>query len=101
MKRLDLFQGIERQLGTCLRQIQEICIGVFKHDMSDKWELVVNEENDMLDTVTIGELFGLQTNYSIPTSKGLYRKFPDGKMMSDMLENPITFQEWWKQNCQF
>lgn len=89
-------ETIENKLINALQTAQHSAIGIFKPNGSDKWELVI-EDNIVLTTISIGEFFGLSTNY-VPSSLGRYVKFPQEKTLSNMMDDPFEFHEFCKIN---
>lgn len=89
-------ERIENKLISALQTAQSSAIGVFKPNGAKKWELVI-DDNMVLTTISIGEFFGLSTSY-IPSSSGKYVKFPDGKTLINMMDDPFEFHEFCKIN---
>lgn len=99
---MDIINKAEENLGKALKDIQSICIGLFtpRYYPYDEHLLVIEDNDGRLKCVEIGKLFGLSTLHMC-AEHGKYVKFPDGKTMSQMMESPMTFDEWWKLSYPF
>lgn len=82
-------------LGTELQHVQSQCIGLFKPHYNDRAELIIEENEHTIVTATIGDLFGLSTcTIAKDNPIGIIYNFPDGKTLSEMMDNPTEFNEW-------
>jgi hypothetical protein len=82
-------------LSHILQATQGAVVGIFKHPMSKgDVEMVIENDEHTFTTITVGTFLGLQT-CSYPKSKFQPILFPDGKRLSEMMENPQTFKEWY------
>lgn len=90
---------IERlnRLSSSLSEIQDNTIGLFRHPLSGDTnvELVLEESNGTFNTVSIGNLLGMST-CSYGTDNFNYIKFPDGKTMGELMNDPFEFQKFYK-----
>lgn len=76
-----------------LHKLQDKTIGLFKH--YGKFELVVNKQDDLLTTITIGELGGMTTSH-IPANKGEFKLFPNNQTLLQFKSNPFALDEFCK-----
>lgn len=87
-------------LSFALVNMQRLVIGVFSSQLTDyKFKPVIKNQEGLLTIVRIGDMLGLQTLHT-PMSTGRFRSFPDDKTLWDMMQDPIGFNHWWKQNCE-
>lgn len=82
-------------LGGALRIIQAKVIGFFRHPGSNTDEMVVEEDEHTFTTIHVGSFLGLQTTI-FPKSKFQFIPFPGNKTLSDMMEDPLGFDYWYK-----
>lgn len=75
-----------------LYKLQEHTIGLFKIRGSDVIEMVIRKDGDMLKTIQIGNLGGLNTTH-IQMDRGSYKEFGQGRSLADMLRNPFELDE--------
>ena len=90
--------AMKQDLGKGLRWLQNHTIGLFRpHAVgsANYFELVINEDGDLLQTIHLGSLGGHSENW-VPSGKGVYKKFPDGISLSDFLKNPFALDEFVK-----
>lgn len=92
---LCYMKEMKKQLSQALQNLQSHTIGLFQQG-SGQPEMVIENDNGLLTTITIGGLGGLQNNH-ISADKGMYKEFPDGKSLTDMLEDPFALYEFKKQ----
>jgi len=59
--------------------------------------LIVKKEEFTITSIYIGFLLGVSTDV-IPKGKYTEIYFPDNKTLSEMMEDPLKFDEWWKNN---
>lgn len=71
--------------------IKPYVIGLFKIRGFNEIDLVVEDKGDYMDTLTFTPFAVMQESYNVPKSYGTYKRFPDGKNMNQMLEDP---QAW-------
>jgi len=88
-------------LGTGLRLIQDITVGIYKYP-NKELGLVVENEEAYFKAVSIGSLFGLHTDLLPKGGKGYtlhaFIPFPDNKTLSQMMEDVFEFQDWCKEH---
>lgn len=95
----------EHNLSIALQGIQSVCVGLFKPNYSPKWELVIQAEpftedeyeGYLIKSLDIGDLFGMSTTHT-STRGGKYVPFPEDKTLSQMMQDPIEFNNWYKLN---
>jgi len=78
------------KLSIALQEIQNEIIGLYYNSRTDTLEPVINNDNNLLTIITISNLFGLQIEHR----EGKIITFPENKTLSQMIEKPIEFQEW-------
>lgn len=88
---------MEIELSKSLRKAQSKCVGLFKPRYSDKVELVIEVSDVGFSTITIGNLFGLQTTHFGNESLNDVVMFPENKTLTEMMEYPLGFSEWYNQ----
>jgi hypothetical protein len=90
MKQID-------QLIISLSDLKEKVIGLYKHSITDVYELIVNIDNieeGVIDTVYISNLGGVSECFGLPIRNGQYHLFPLGMNMNDMLKDPFVFNDF-------
>ena len=85
----------EFQLKCALVKMQMQTIGLFKPKFAKEVEMVIEDNGGHLKTISIGSLGGLMTLH-INSKEGLYKKFPEGKSMSEMMQDPFAFDAFVK-----
>lgn len=87
-------------LGLSLDNLQANCYGLFYNEYINTYECIVKETEDTLTTLVVGQLFGFSTDTRCKSQYNelLIVRFPDGKSLKDMLQNPIEFNDWYKNN---
>ena len=89
-----------KPLSRALSQMQDQTIGLFcMTKYSSEYNPVIENTEGNLVVVSVGTLLGLSTTY-IHMSEGRYIEFPEGKSLSDMINGPIEFAEWYKENIE-
>lgn len=69
-------------------------IGFFKsHFRLESYEMIVSNDNGHLKTITIGHLFGLQTNH-IEASNGKVVMFENGETLYSLLSSPDKVKQY-------
>ena len=87
------------ELSQSLREVQANCIGLFRPNKSDTYELVIDRDGDgTLYCITVGKLLGL-SQLTIHKSQGNLLLFPDGMTMARFMKEPFKFNEWCLMNC--
>jgi len=81
------------ELNKALRNAQNKCIGIFK--LHGDTYLVVEEHKSSGTLTCIVTLFGLQT-LTINKNQGFYVKFPNKQTLSQMMEKPLDFHNWYQ-----
>lgn len=80
-------------LFNCLKEIQNIVIGVYK--CGDSVEVVIGEDEYTFTTLNIGDLLGLSTSkYNKPGHT--FTSIPDGKTLGESLNTPDKLFDWVK-----
>jgi len=83
------------RLSNSLQSVQDIIIGIYV-DPTKRIELIVSKGDYTFKTVSVGSLFGLSiSNY--PLNRVIHL-FPDNKTLSEMMQDPIEFDKWCKEN---
>lgn len=86
-------QDVEKAIAHSLKEAQNICVGIFKPNKSTVWEPVIENSDGILVCVRVGSMLGLSIKeYSIEA--GQFVKFPDGKNLTEFLNNPVAFHTW-------
>jgi len=83
------------ELSLALQNLQSHTIGLFQLGSAPP-EMVIKNDDGVLTTIAIGSLGGVNTNH-ISAEQGMYREFPDGKSMTQMMKNPYEFYDFKKQ----
>jgi hypothetical protein len=73
--------------------LQTNVIGLFKPWYSQTYDMVVSNDNGYLKTISIGHLFGLQTNH-IDASNGKLVMFEDNENLYRLLSSPKKLEEY-------
>ena len=73
--------------------LQSKTIGLFKQYNS--FELVINNQNSLLTTITLGELGGLNTSYT-PSNEGQFKLFPNNLTLLEFKSDPFALYEFCK-----
>lgn len=83
-----------KNLETALNELQSKTIGFFKHKYANKndIELVIENDNNLLVTISIDRLAGYITNH-IPASEGKLFMFEGGKNLFEIKQNPYKLDE--------
>ncbi len=58
--------------------------------------LVVDNNDGWLTCIEVGKLLGRQQLH-IGQSQGKYIPFPDGKTLTEMMQDPVGFSNWFKE----
>ena len=103
-----------KELSTALKNIQSRVIGLFRANNDPdrtNYMPVINDDNGVLECVSVGSLLGLQT-LTIGSGQGRYVKFPVKisksmdkvqfpdiqETLSSMMSDPLMFHTWYKEN---
>ena len=99
-----------KEISQALRNIQDRVIGLFRprYYPADQYIPVISNDNGVLTCIEIGSLLGLQT-LTIGIESGRYVEFPKttpaydrvepkAQTLSDMMKEPIKFNEWYQNN---
>lgn len=99
-----------KEISQALKNMQNRVIGLFRPRFypNDQYIPVIADENGVLTCIEIGGLLGLST-LTIGIEAGRYVKFPIAKpaydrvepkpqTLSDMMKNPIEFNDWYRTN---
>ena len=86
-----------KNLRIELGNLQNKVIGLFKPYCANVTEMVIRNDNGNLHTFAIDSLGGTSENH-IPKEMGIYVEFGDGKVMTDMMKNPVGFYEFRKKH---
>lgn len=78
-----------------LKEVQDQIIGLYK--IHGQVELVFEESKDSFKSIFIGSLLGLRTNH-YSKSEFYFKKFPKKKTLTQMMEAPLDFQDWYIKN---
>ena len=84
------------QLSAALQELQKNTIGLFKPYASKRLELVVEENEHTIKSISIGDLGGYSTTMT-PIGQGLYKRFPEGMSLLSMKQDPFALNEFCKQ----
>jgi len=77
--------------------LQSKCIGLFKNKYTKSFELVINDKDGVISTISLGELGGvISSNYSIITNIGELKLFPNNRSLLSMKEDIYTLDEFCK-----
>lgn len=92
-------EQMQTLLSASLKRIQENTIGLFRptYDKRDHYIPVIENNNGLLTCIETGSLLGLSTSY-IEEADGRYVPFSDNKSLSEMMEDPIKFHNWYQEN---
>lgn len=92
---------VESKLSNALCDLQELVIGVAKHKKfpMSSYECIIKKDNTLLTLVKVGNLLGLSTTM-IDESQCIVHYFPDNKTLSQMKNDPIEFDKWWKNKVE-
>lgn len=90
--------NILQNLHTYLCATQDIVKGVVIRNQKDI-TLLVEENEHIVTTISIGVLGGLTTDY-IPKTHNSFKivRFPDGKSLAEMMAEPMIFTEWYDKH---
>ena len=81
-------------LSIELMRLQSNVIGFFKPWYNlNSYEMIVSNDNGHLKTITIGHLFGLQTNH-INSSNGKVVMFETGETLYGLLSSPDKLKQY-------
>ena len=78
-------------LSKALYEIQNEVIGLYYNQHTNDFEPVINNDDGFLTIITVGKLLGLQTEHR----EGNMIYFPDNKSLTEMMEKPLEFQNWY------
>lgn len=90
---------IDKELSIALYNMQAMVTGLFKPRFYNEYvpAIVRGGEGDTLLCIEVGNLLGLST-LTIAQPEGHYIPFPDNKSLIGMMDNPIWFNDWYKEN---
>lgn len=92
---------MKQTLGSSLEEAQSRVLGIFKitRYTNAGIELIVEINEHSFITIRIGSLLGLSTtHYSIGDDLGRIIMFPENKTLSEMMNDPLGFDKWYKNN---
>ena len=78
-----------------LEILQHKCIGLFNNSYTNELEMVIEEKEGLLVTITIGTLGGISEN-NTSISNGLFKRFPDNKSLYEMKDDPFALNDFCK-----
>lgn len=92
---------LKKSLSESLINLQDNCYGLFYNIYTDSYECIVSDNKYTFITIVVGTLLGFSTDVRCHSedNDSLIVKFPDGKSLSNMLNDPIEFDKWYKLNC--
>lgn len=87
-------------LRQSLTNLQSICYGLFYNTYTKSYECIIRDNDRTFTTIFVGTLLGFSTNIRPHSDYNdrLIVRFPDGRSLLDMLDDPIEFNEWYKLN---
>lgn len=84
-------------LSMAIYELKESVIGIFK-DGKDYYMITkYNEESGTINTVRFGQLGGMQYDYGLPTERGTFKLFPEGKTMNDMQDDIKAWSDFYNE----
>ncbi len=86
---------IALELTVALHNLKSDVIGIVKNH--DRFELLIKENENTLDTVNITEFGAVHFNYQLPKSYCHWILFPDNNNMNEMLDNPYEWDKFMRQ----
>ena len=97
---------VVKGLSNSLKEMQSIVIGVFRPRFGNVYEPAIDNNEGVLETITVGTLLGCST-LTIEASQGRYVPFlvvrkgmlPTNHTflkLSEMMNEPVTFANWYK-----
>lgn len=91
-----MLENALKKLSSALSEMQSVCIGLFYNTYTKSLEPVVDIGENTFVTVTVGSLFGMNTDYHPISEDDVAKitKFPEGKTLAEMLNKPYEFYEW-------
>ena len=74
-------------------------IGIFKPHFRDRFELIIKNNANTLDTINITEFGAIQRNIALPRDSGKIMMFEDSltcraKNLNEMLDNPFDWNDF-------
>ena len=75
-----------------LNEIKKQAIGLFK--VHGKFELILEDYGDTIDTIRVTELFAIQRSYGTTKYIGESKLFPDGKKFDEILNDPFLLNDF-------
>lgn len=94
---LTEFSDVDRCLSMLLHKVQEHVIG-YKYIPTGEWVCVIENSEYYVKTYQVLKSFGLATDLITKEGEHDIVLFPDGKKLSDMVKDPINFNEWTKKH---
>lgn len=85
-----------KDLANALVAMQHRCIGLYYNPYIRSCECVVEESDYGFVTLYVGGLLGLSTTHYSKDEDHQFTRFPDGKTMADMMDEPFAFDQWYK-----
>lgn len=86
------------KLQNELNNLKENVIGVFRHNNLGVFELVITKDKDTIDSIYISSMGSISSTHGMPLHYGKYVEFPNGKNLNEMLNEPIEWREFMKDN---
>lgn len=80
-----------------LNELKKEIIGIFKIVDSDgtfRYELIVDLDDNTVDTLNITQFGAIQQTHGCPRSFGIVKLFPNNQNMCEILLNPFEFNEF-------
>ena len=85
------------ELSVALRKAQEKVIGIFTNPYTKDNEVIIENGEFTVTTITIGTLLGVsETIYSNTVFAQNIHMFPDNKTLSQMMDDPHLLDKWFR-----
>lgn len=84
------------KLSKTLQDYQNLVIGYAI--IYSEVKVIINKKEDFLTVISVGKSLGLQTDYITECQCDKVIYFPDNKTLTDMMKDPIGFNDWYQKN---
>ena len=84
------------KLSETLREYQNLVIGYAI--IYSNVKVIIDKKEDFLTLISVGNSLGLQTDYITECQCDKVIYFPDNKTLTDMMKDPIVFNDWYEEN---
>jgi hypothetical protein len=87
-----MFENLKAEMNV----LQSKCIGIW-NPAPGVISLIIEIDKNTITAISIGKLGGISEEHA-PADAYRIVLFPESKTLSEMMNNPIEFHDWWNSN---